>query len=350
MQGSIASFLFIQNDPRYRNTEIGREPNYWKSRLRALAFSWAYSTQFEIGPLSEASIGKIQGKYPQTGFVDHVITPALGFGWTLAEDALDRYVIGWLERRVENPWVNLMARGWLNPSRSFANILRGQAPWFRDTRTGIFAGRQRVPDAYRAAERSPRTATPGLGESSFEFAFTQRTILLTDGRTPGSGYCLGGGGVASVRLSKSWELVADAAGCKLVESEPGRNGDQISYLAGPRWTPAPGGRWSPHLQFLAGGTRVTHEHMYAERLQRLELAAREASAPAPMREEYVAIEDANGFTLSAGGGLDLRLHRAIALRLASLEYRRAWLPRVDGASYRHGLQFSAGLVLRAGTW
>src|SRR5262245_9777560 len=84
MQGSVAGFLWVHNDRNYRRVEFGKSREYWKSRLRAAGFIWAYSTQFEIGPLSEASIGAIQAVYPQQGFVDHVITPSGGLGWLVA--------------------------------------------------------------------------------------------------------------------------------------------------------------------------------------------------------------------------------------------------------------------------
>ena len=57
MQGAVAGFLFAQNDRKYRFVEFGKNRWYWKSRLRATAYSWAYSEQFEIGPLSEAALG-----------------------------------------------------------------------------------------------------------------------------------------------------------------------------------------------------------------------------------------------------------------------------------------------------
>src|SRR5215471_16883254 len=72
MQGSVSGFIWIQNDLRYRNVEIGRNRQYWKSRLRAAAFAFVYSEASEIGPISEASIGATQAYFPQQGFVDHV--------------------------------------------------------------------------------------------------------------------------------------------------------------------------------------------------------------------------------------------------------------------------------------
>ena len=77
--------------------EFGRNRRYWKEKMRGMAFAYVYSVQFEIGPISEASIGHIQSFYPQLGFVDHVITPTVGTGWAIAEDAMDRMVIQRLE-------------------------------------------------------------------------------------------------------------------------------------------------------------------------------------------------------------------------------------------------------------
>ena len=93
MQGAVAGFIWQHNDRAYRDVVFGENSRYWKAKLRGAAFSYLYSVQFEIGPISEASIGHIQAQFPQQGFVDHVITPSIGLGWTLAEDSLDRYVI-----------------------------------------------------------------------------------------------------------------------------------------------------------------------------------------------------------------------------------------------------------------
>ncbi|MGH7867393.1 MAG: hypothetical protein ACREP9_07080, partial [Candidatus Dormibacteraceae bacterium] len=131
MQGAVSGYLWTLNDTRYQYAEFGRSPEYWKSRLRAGAFAWVYSEQMEIGPISEASIGNIQATYPQYGLVDHVITPAIGLGWMIAEDALDQYLVRFVERKTENRYVRALVRGGANPSRSLANVLGGQWPWAR---------------------------------------------------------------------------------------------------------------------------------------------------------------------------------------------------------------------------
>ncbi len=137
MEGSVAGFLEVAHDPRYRNVEFGKSSQYWKSRLRATAFSAAFSLQFEIGPVSEASIGNIQKINSKAGVVDWVITPVVGMGWMVGEDALDKYVVRRLEAHTQSHLGRILLRGVLNPTRSFANLMQGRVPWHRDTREGV---------------------------------------------------------------------------------------------------------------------------------------------------------------------------------------------------------------------
>ncbi len=140
--GSITNNLWIQNDPRGKVLEQSNTAPYWHSRLRAMAFSTAYSLEWKLGPVGEASIGHNgdhfyydKGKLTnETGWVELVTTPIGGLGWTLAEDALDKHVITRLEDRSRNPLL-LTAYQFLNPTRATANILRLRPPWYRDTRT-----------------------------------------------------------------------------------------------------------------------------------------------------------------------------------------------------------------------
>lgn len=137
MQGAVAGYIQVQNDPKGMYLEFSRRPEYWKSRLKGLAWSAAYSTQFELGPLGEAAIGNI-GMIPGTmAMVDLIMTPAGGLGWQMGEDAVDRYVIRWIESRTDLRGVKLIARSMLNPCRSLANLLHFRYPWHRDTRNGI---------------------------------------------------------------------------------------------------------------------------------------------------------------------------------------------------------------------
>jgi hypothetical protein len=134
IQGAVAGDIWTHNDPRFRQAVFGRDGHYWKGKLRAAAFTLVYSEQFELGPVSEASIGHIQSRYPQQGIVDQVITPSVGLGWMVAEDAIDRFVIRRIEHGTSKRWVRIAARGFLNPARTFANCMEFELPWNRETR------------------------------------------------------------------------------------------------------------------------------------------------------------------------------------------------------------------------
>lgn len=142
IMGGITSFMWIQNDPKGMTLVQSNTWPYWRSRLRALAFTTAYSFEWKLGPIGEASIGHNGDHYyvdkgvltNETGWVELVTTPVGGFLWTLAEDRLDRSVIARLENSSRKPWW-LLTYQFLNPARATANILRFRPPWYRDTRT-----------------------------------------------------------------------------------------------------------------------------------------------------------------------------------------------------------------------
>ena len=129
MQGAVSGYIQIQNDPRGQDLEFGRSKRYWYSRLRALAWAAGYSTEFEIGPLSEAAIGNVGLIKGTAGFVDFVVTPVGGLGMMLLEDVLNRFVLKKLEARTSCQWKLGLYRILFNPSRSFAGVLAGRLPW-----------------------------------------------------------------------------------------------------------------------------------------------------------------------------------------------------------------------------
>jgi hypothetical protein len=134
MQGAASGYIQVQNDEQGRSVEFSNSQEYWRSRLKALAWNAAYSTQFELGPISESSIGNVGQRKGMSGYVDLVMTPAGGFGVMIAEDVLDRFLVQKWESRTDNLRVRGFYRVALNPCRAFANVLRGRSPWFRDTR------------------------------------------------------------------------------------------------------------------------------------------------------------------------------------------------------------------------
>jgi len=138
MMGSITNYLWIQNDPKGMTLEFSNTAPYWKSRMRAMAFSTAFSLQWKFGPFGEAAIGHNGDHFfvdkgvltNETGWVELITTPVGGLGWTIAEDAIDKRLRGF-EQKPHKP-LTLLALSFLTPSRSAANIFRFRPPWYRD--------------------------------------------------------------------------------------------------------------------------------------------------------------------------------------------------------------------------
>ena len=131
MQGAFTGFIQIQNDPKGLRERFGTSKDYWQSRLKALAWTAAWSTQFEIGLISQASIGNVGLKGKQT-YVDLVMTPLGGTAMLISEDAIDRFVMENIERRTKNFYIIAFSRMLLSPTRTIANLFRFRMPWYRD--------------------------------------------------------------------------------------------------------------------------------------------------------------------------------------------------------------------------
>jgi hypothetical protein len=170
LDGSIAAFIYRRNDDNTRNLRFDlHNHEYRKGILKAFLVAAVVSTESEIGPLSEATVGhvglksewwlrlpdgQLEGPIPQdliglealtkrpwwvrgnngTGMTDFVTTPFGGAAVMLGEDALDKYVIEKLERHVHNRYLVATMRCFMNPTRSAANFFSFTAPWHRDNR------------------------------------------------------------------------------------------------------------------------------------------------------------------------------------------------------------------------
>jgi hypothetical protein len=141
MMGAVTSSLYEQNDPKQRALMFENTRRYWMGRLRAMAYSAAYSAQWKVGPASEASIGNTginyytrtrDGVYTnETGMQDFFITPIGGFAWNIGEDAIDRFILSHVRRGTRNKWL-LLASALTTPGKSAANVARFRAPYYRD--------------------------------------------------------------------------------------------------------------------------------------------------------------------------------------------------------------------------
>lgn len=349
MQGAVSGFIWANNDRAYQHVHYGRNKQYWKEKLRGAAFSYVYSVQFEIGPVSEASIGDLQSYYPAQGFVDHVVTPVVGLGWSIGEDVIDQYFVRYIEERTDNRYFKLLARGTLNPARSFANILGGNVPWHRNNRPGVNSNHS---GSYYRSEIVSRKASPPPGVSPFEFKADAVMKTYLGPNSPGS--CVGGGAGVALRIAKTWQIATDVNGCKMTNLPGHVSGDSLTYVIGPRWNSQLSPRWATHAQFLVGGTKVTQEQIdpekkrAAEQLKK-ELAKKGIDVWPPPYAEFARSWDNNAFAIVTGAGVDVKFSNALSLR-TSLDYSHTWNRELNSISYRNSLQLSSGLVLNMGTW
>jgi hypothetical protein len=134
IHGAAATRVWLDHSVKGGRLELSLSPSYWASRGRAAAFGAIYSIQFEFGPVSEASIGNVGMRPGTTGWVDHVVTPAGAFALTVAEDALDRYFVRFVERHTASSFLRASVRMLFSPSWTMANLAEGRAPWHRPTR------------------------------------------------------------------------------------------------------------------------------------------------------------------------------------------------------------------------
>jgi len=130
LQGSVSGRILLQNDAGAKAITFNQD-GYWKSRMQAMGFAFLYGLQFEIGPISEATLGLNPEK---EGLEDLVITPAVGTAFLVGEDVVDRYAIQAIEERTANKYAIRLSRMVMNPTRMFANLLRFHKPWHRDDR------------------------------------------------------------------------------------------------------------------------------------------------------------------------------------------------------------------------
>lgn len=340
MQGAVTGYIWVQNDTQFRKAEFGANRKYWKSRLRATAFNWAYSTQFELGPLSEASLGKIQNSHPQQGLVDHVITPVAGFAWMVGEDALDRFVIAKLEQRIHNRTARILLRGGLNPSRSMANAMRGKMPWYRDTRPGILRpDRGPWPEAAEANYTSghDEIERPERVRAPFQLSTATRYTKLTRATSGGDPlHCIGGFATPEFAVTQRLSIVGEAGGCKVFNVEEPISADVLTFMVGPRVYLRKPNRVNPYVEFLAGVQRVTAD---------LNQIIPGEPNPPPLRTWQT-----DTFTMSTGGGVEVVLGRAVSFRVADVRYSYSMVSATDALPFRRGMQISTGITLRMGTW
>ncbi len=133
MSGAAYGIVQRQNNGKAWNAEIGSAA-YWRNLPKAFAVSALASLQFEIGPISEASLGNVGLEPEKQGYVDIVVTPVLGMAWMIGQDAFDKYVTKKFESKVHNRTIRGTFRSLTDLPQSMANLVAGRAPWYRPDR------------------------------------------------------------------------------------------------------------------------------------------------------------------------------------------------------------------------
>lgn len=343
MQGAVSTFIWTNRDRAYRREHIGWKRDYVMSKLRAGAYAYVLSMSFEIGPMSEASLGEVQRYHPANGFVDHVITPAVGTIWSVAEDEIDDSLVRYIEERTDNFGLRLTARMALNPARSFANLMGRRRPWYRSNRPGPSSYNSFA--YYEPVMKTPVSPPPGVAPFEFNLRFETRTYF----GQAASDSCVGGGADIGFRLAESWQLIGLLSGCKQTGMPANFSGDSLTYAAGPQWTTRLSRGWVLRTRVLLGGNKVTQEQVFPELRDQLKTEYKGQKVFPPLADQYIHDYDNNAFAISTGSGFDYKLNNALMFR-SSLDYSHTWNRDINGVNYRDSLQFSSGLVLNMGTW
>jgi hypothetical protein len=325
IQGALTGFIQIQNDPKSEKLEFSKTKAYWKSRLKAALFNAAYSTQWNLGPLSEVTVEKYgtktrppwnpNGSFPCTskncytgvGQIDIVMTPLGGAGWLIGEDFLDKKIVRRVENATENRFLIDTVRVALNPIRAGANMLHGEHPWYRASRDGTTA----------LTNEAPKEQPPNHGNVFFGYSHTGKShceVLISGAATvcdPLSG--------ASSKLS-GWNTSVEKMYLRYfgaVADFTGQYGgvSQSNFLVGLRGG-ASIGRFRPFGQALIGAVHVRQNASTGSRSN-------------------------TSFAEDLGLGVDFRLMRKLswrnqvdALKTGSLDFERRNLRLSSGFAMR----------------
>ncbi len=366
MEGSLAGYIEQQNDPAYRNVQFGMSQDYWVSRMRALAFAAAFSVQWTAGPISEGSIGNVQ-HYAPPGLDDLIVTPLLGMVWMVGEDAMDRYILRWIEARSHNYVIIALARSTMTPTRAYANVLRFKKPWFRDNRPLLLhpaaqtAGTPELLLSHPSSSSASANGGPVSPDPRFNpkvwpksVAFELEADAVYERFLGAAGSnCVGGEGRGAIKISQSSAVVINVGGCELLGfSAPNVSGDTLWYMTGSRYAHAVSSdaRLQSYVEGLAGGMKIVHDHINEELKTQLTIEAQKKNGPPPPTPDYTTEYDTNALSLKMGMGLTYSLSPGAVIRLCAIDYQHSWNRRLEGLDYQNGIQVSVGMSFRLGDW
>ena len=212
MEGAVYGDIFLNNDsqgprcPLRQVLQLLVQPSKshgFVHRLGSLFRNWSHFSEAAIG--NEGGFTYVPGcgpypcdKFPgktfkpptnNTGWVDFVITPVVGTGWIVLEDAIEREFVDRMAKDSPASQVANFACT-LAPSHTFANLFAGKKPWFRYPEKGSFIEAFGAP--LRSAERplwkdDPRSSI-GVQFISMSFPAESASCSNCRGFSPGYGF------------------------------------------------------------------------------------------------------------------------------------------------------------------
>lgn len=272
-----------------------------------------------------------------------------------------------LENRTTNRPLIILARSFLSPGRTFANMMAFRVPWARETRIGLFGAnyeirKQLVDDYKNGSGEKPfvfeknawMPANVEFNRSHPKEADIELTAFPYYESFLGGGSCVGGGGSGAARVNPKLQVLAEVSGC-LIMHQPYYNysADSLFYGGGFRWTPMASRHFSPFTQFTFGGRKVTQEIDNLTLKKQLLKEWNDGSGTLghyPMRSAYEFETAQNGPSIAVGGGFDWVVTRPFAWRIDNIEYTHSWMNDVGQIHPQQGLKISTQAVVRIGTW
>jgi len=159
------------------------------------------------------------------------------------------------------------------------------------------------------------TAGTALAQQDYPTIETAPAFMYIRTASPFSGSndfnCVGGGGTLAYNFSSLIGVAADLGGCKILNQNDTLigsklNGNEFTYLFGPRFTFRNSTKFQPFFEVNFGGTRISVSCKNNA----------ENCVNATGGNTYTK----NAFAMTAGGGVDYKLSKKFALRLFQAEY------------------------------
>src|SRR5262249_54595204 len=128
--------------------------------------------------------------------------------------------------------------------------------------------------------------------------------------------CYGGGGIGSFRATDVRQWSVEVSGCTLGNSLPRHwSGDSLTFTFGPQWIVHTASRFTPHAHLRIGGQKITEEQLDPVTEQQVLSKLPPGADKGKYYGLYTKHWETTGLSIAVGGGVDLTLNRAFAIRV-----------------------------------